>query len=1117
MAQNSGKIQRMTQRGEIEQAIAHLEGQRGALGEAVVKTAVAALREKLSALEATEAPASQRKQITVLFADVSGFTALAEKLDAEDVTALMNALWGQLDAVITAHGGLIDKHMGDAVMALWGAEQAREDDPERAIQAGLAIQQALQGWRPGGAAEGSELPGAAGAGANLALRIGINTGPALLGSIASTQEFTAMGDTVNLAARLQTLAPVGGVLISHDTYRHVRGLFEVQGLPPVEVKGKHELVQVYLVRQARPRAFRLTARGVEGVETRLIGRQQELETLQAAFCRVVEQGQAQCLTLTGEAGVGKSRLIYEFLVWLELQASAQRLTGRANQEMQHLPYGLLRDVLATHCQVQESDALEVVSAKLTQTLGGEAAAFIGQLLGYDFSASPHLRSVRDPQQLRDRALLYLSAYLRELTSRQPVVLLLEDLHWADDSSLEALRQVLPEAGALLTAGAARPALFERWPNWGDALPNYQRLDLQPLSRADSLRLVDEILQKAEAVPEQLRELVVGNAEGNPFYVEELVKMLIEDGVILRGAERWQVQTERLAEVRLPPTLTAVLQARFDGLPAAERAALQRAAVIGRTFWDEAVAFLATPQTQKQTLPQITMTLGALRGREMIFDQEPSTFAGTREFAFKHTLLRQATYESVLKRERRVYHARAAEWLTAYTGGRAAEFTGLIAEHLVLAGQTGQAATYLRRAGEQAAAQFANAEALNYLSRALELTAAPDRAGRYALLCARAQVYDLLGERAAQRRDLEELKLLAATLGKAQQAEAGLRLANYANLTGDYPAAAEAARGVAELLLADPEAAEQAAGPLARAYLERGRALWRQGQYEAARNQLTHALALAHSADSPQLEADCLRGLGNVAWYLREAAEARRYYQQALELCRRTEDRWGEGQTLNDLGNVLWNQGEAAGARQHYEQALQIYAAIGNRRGQGITLSNLGNVALRQGELDEARQHFERALRLCRETGERGGAGRALNNLASVALGAEEHAQARGYYEQALKLFQETGDRQAEGVTLANLGLVCHNLGDHRAAALYSQQAANQAKELGDRALQVDALTYLGQALAALGYLTEASQVYQQAVEAGLGPVPKEPPFPPRPQPYRPGAPSRRPDWRNKRK
>ena len=669
----------------------------------------------------------ERRLVTILFSDVKGSTAMAEELDPEDVMEIMNEVFPVLIEPVYKYEGTLARLMGDAVLALFGAPISHEDDSERAIRAGLEIVAGAQEYAAR-LKEERKIEG-------FDVRVGINTGLVVVGEVGSDLrvEYTAMGDAVNLAARMEQHAPPGGVLITHDTYRHVRGVFDLEPQEPLQVKGKAEPVLTYLVSRARPRAFRTLTRGVEGVETRMIGRDAELKSLQNALLTAIEDGEGQVVTISGEAGVGKSRLLYEFQNWIERlpPPPVRFFEGRSRQDAQGLPYGLLRDLFEFRFQIQEDDKANVARQKLADGLmevfgpiedGEMRAHILGQLLGFDFSDSPHLKGVlNDPEQLRNRGRIYLDEYFKMLCDQGPVMVFLEDIHWADDSSLDALKWLGERLvrQRLLVLCAARPTLYERHPYWGEGLAYHHRMEIVPLSRRESRQLVAEVLKLADRLPLELRDLVVKGAEGNPFYIEELIKMLLEDGVIVKGEEVWHVHPERLSEVEVPPTLTGVLQARLDSLPPEERTILQQASVVGRQFWDQVVAHIqASGEGNPHLLPE---ALNSLRGRELIYRLEESAFADSREYIFKHDILRDVTYESVLKRLRRIYHGLVADWLIAHGAERSNEYSGLIAEHLLQAGRHDQACQYFLQAGEAALETYANNEAEASFRKALELS------------------------------------------------------------------------------------------------------------------------------------------------------------------------------------------------------------------------------------------------------------------------------------------------------------------------------------------------------------------------------------------------------------
>ena len=411
----------MTEQEQLQQAITSLEEQRLILGHAVVDTTVAALQERLSVLDETaqdyfSTKKAQRKQVTILFANVTGIANVAESLPDTNMLDMMNVLWRRLDGAITHQDGMIDKHMGEAVMGLFGVPVVHEDDAERAIRAALQMRAALSDFifeliGEDGRNEQTELAHLRG----LQIRIGINSGPVMLGRVGSSEEFTVIGDAVNVASRLEKSAPPGGILIAHDTYMLVHDRFNVEPLGLVTIRGRSEPIQVYLVLGIKPRLFYASGRGVEGVETRMVGRGAELKQLQDLLPKAVKERVGQILTISGDAGVGKSRLIHEFSNWIRaLPYDVPVFKGRTYQQIRQLPYALIRDMLATYFDIQDNDPALVAEEKLvlgmSQFMGQEnddvrmRANVIGQLIGLDLSMKVQsLGQAGEAPQLRGAA------------------------------------------------------------------------------------------------------------------------------------------------------------------------------------------------------------------------------------------------------------------------------------------------------------------------------------------------------------------------------------------------------------------------------------------------------------------------------------------------------------------------------------------------------------------------------------------------------------------------------------------------------------------------------------------------------------------------------------------
>jgi predicted ATPase/class 3 adenylate cyclase len=956
-----------------------------ALSEAIQRLIPKELAERLLATRGQVS--TERRQVTILFCDVRGSTAIGESLDPEETLEIMNGAFEFLIAPIYRHEGTLARIMGDAILAFFGAPIAHEDDPERAIRAGLDITAEAAEYAEKIKKE-RDLEG-------FGVRVGINTGLVAVGELGADLrvEYTAVGDAINLAARMEQNAPVGGILITHDTYRHVRGVFDVLPQEPLLVKGKSRPVQTYIVERAKPRAFRLETRGVEGIETSTIGREAELHILQNAYFDAVEASETRIAVVTGDAGVGKSRLLYEFMNWAELRPEHYWLfKGRARAETQMMPYAVLRDLFSNRFEILESDSTATALSKFRAGMAGflepDRADLVGHWAGFDFSSSQAVSNLAGSSSFGQLASAYLLSYLRAMAADRPMVVVLEDMHWADDSSLDLIDHIVTQMpkSRLLFLCLARPALFERRPHWGEGREAYVPLTLRPLSTRQSRALVAEILQKAIAIPDELCELVVEGAEGNPFYVEELIKMLIEEGVIVRatvpldaatasnpeleataprvlgevggGEEQWTVELPRLLGLHVPPTLTGVLQARLDSLPREAREVLQRASVVGRVFWDGAVAALGATETKGlapgATLVGVVRLLNLVRERELVFRREHSSFAGTQEYIFKHVILHDVTYETVLLKVRKVYHAQVAQWLAVNAGERVGEYAGLIAEHYERAGQGKLAAQWLARVAEAAQRSGAFREAIAAAERGLALVPEGEKAARADLLRLAGYNHMNLGNYGMGRKKLD----------------AGLALAREA---GDGKTASLALNGLAWLA-------------------------YQQGAFADMQAAANEALALAKAAGDQAAEAMALLRLGIAD---RDPAVKTRFYEESLALSRKIGDKPGIARCLTALGEVARSQGDYARAKHYYVESLAINREIGDRAGMTLSLFSLGEVAAAQKDHAAATAHHQEGLAIAREIGFRWIAAGCLGGLGHTAAATGDLQGARHYLQQAL--------------------------------------------------------------------------------------------------------------------
>ncbi len=1022
--------------------MAALEGQRAALGDLVVDAMQAGLRAKLAALVAAPVePAQTLKQVSILFLDVVGSTTLSQHLDPEAISAVMDGALARGTSVVQAHRGRVLQYAGDNILAAFGVDEAREDDAERAVQCGLALLEL-------GKVLGAEVQAAHGhAGFNV--RVGVHTGGVLLGGGVDA-DGSIRGIAVNIAARMEQTAPAGALRISHDTYAQVRGVFEVDAEEPLAVKGVDAPVQSYLVQRAKPRQFRIGTRGIEGVATKMIGRDAELEVLQAAYRRLFAERKLAAVTVVAEAGIGKSRLLYEFEAWSE--ARPERFfvfRGRATPATGSQAFGLLRDIFAWRFQIADDDSVEAARKKMEDgivplflhddgpDLAEGHAHLLGHLIGIEWKGSRHIKGIlEDPKQIRNRAFHAAAQLFRRVSASEdlPVILQLEDLHWADGETLDFLNY-LAEVNRdvpLLVLAFTRPTLFERRTDWSSTEGIHQRIDLQPLDKTGSRMLANELLKKLPEIPAALRELLTGSAEGNPFYMEELVKMLIDQGAIRTG-ESWSVNAERLLVTKVPATLTGVLQARLDGLPAPEKRALQQASVVGAVFWDQALA--AVDAQAAEQLP-------ALVQRELTLPRADAQLEGLREYAFRHQVLHQVTYDTVLKRHKREGHARVAQWLAGLTEQgslRAGDFLGLAAEHYELAGDEAQAAEFHARAAEQAGQRLAHERVRAHVGRALvllgdassalSLATSPAQAElRWRLLSVRQRTLGLQARRDEQALDLDALDQLAAVLDDdRRRAEAARRRSFRAMRIADWAEQERAARhGLACATRAgDDELRLQALRLLALAHMN-------QGDIEAGRALALQGLAEARSRGLRAAEANLLNVLGAAANRQDDLVGEQDLNRQCLLINRETGNRVDEAVSLSNLGGGWLSLGDLAQARRDLDAALPLARANGDRVVEGAALGNLSTLALCQGDETRALALARQALEIAVAAQARDREMQARLALADAELALGRLAEARQAYTQAQAVAQEIDDPMQHDAS-AGLARVALAEGDTAAA------------------------------------------------------------------------------------
>ncbi len=1059
---------------------------------------------KLEFARARNSMMGERRIITMLFCDVKGSTAAAEKVDPEIWTDIMNGVFEHMIRPIYKYEGLVPRLMGDAILAFFGAPITHEDDPQRAVLAALEIQEGIKAY----AAEVRLKRGL-----EFGLRVGINTGLVVVGEIGSDlrMEYTAIGDAINLAARMEQTAAVGTIQISEETYKLVAPFFEVEPLGEVEVKGKSAPIKTYRVLGVKSTPGHL--RGLEGLSSPLVGRDAQLSLLKDRL-KDLEGGIGSVIAVMGEAGLGKSTLIAE-LKKSDEESLHSWLRGDSLSYTRSISYYPWRQIIRQSIDAQEDDSPAEVRHKLGYvcdccTLPGGDIPFLEAMLAVESEESLKVVMGFQGDALTQRMIDATRGFLCGLAVESPLVIVFDDLHWADEASLNLLLNVvdLTATQSMLFICMARPD--QAAPSWnsiqkmGEKLGDgFHSMNLAPLQVNQTETLLNHLLGE-KGVPRSIRDLIINKAEGNPFFVEEIIRSLIETKQIVRENSHWRAVSDS-AEIKLPNTLRGVLSARIDRLPEVSKHVLQNAAVVGRLFDLRVLKRLTSLNGEFDAQIQYLMDMSLIESMQ-------------NEYSFRHVLIQEAAYESILFKTRAALHRKIGEIMEELHRDRLEEFAPLLAHHFYAA-QDVRSLRYDILAGEKAARLYANAEAATHFSRALEvarrnrselsqitylfseLGRVLELAGRYEqalenynawqefgrergdrsiemhALMAKAPMYSIFtplhNSSLSEQLLVQALEISQEIGDRAAQARLSWNLMlNY--LFSKHPDQALQHGQVALRLARESDDREQLAyvlNDLCRLYTCRG-------EFDQAYAVIQEARELWRSLNNEVMLADSFGSQAEASFNAGEFDRSLQHSQQALEITEKIENLWGQSYDRMLMAFVHLERGELGRGIQLAEQSVQladraglIASAIGLR-------SELAWVYSYCGELEKGLEILDKAFQVAETKQPAWKAFPQAAKIRMVLLQGDVQSAQQAAGDKLLEPISIPYARYTIFLSLANIELAVSR-GDHSLALALAEDLLTEVFPL-TRVDVPDVLRWKAKALHGLGRSDEALQILREA-------------------------------------
>ena len=898
---------------------------------------------KLDTARAGGGMQGERRIVTMLFCDVTGSTAAAHSLDPEDWAEIMNGAFEHLIAPVYRYEGTLARLMGDAILAFFGAPIGHEDDPERAVLAGLDILASIGPYR----AQVKERWGF-----DFDVRVGINTGLVVVGEVGSDLrlEYSALGDAVNMASRMESTATPGTIQITEATHKLIAPLFDFDDLGGVEVKGHDEPVHAFRVLGAK--AERGSQRGIEGLGSPLVGREAELAQLQGAVAELL-RGRGQIVSVMGEAGLGKSRLVAELRRdVLEREPSILWLEGRSLSYDASTPYAPMIDLLSSYLEIgagsPNGGGYAALRERIERVMGErvrEVAPFIASMLGVPVDA-PDADSVAylQPPQLREGVFTAVCALLERLAADRPTVVALEDLHWADPASLELFERLLPlpDRSALMVLALFRPQRQD--PSWHfhevaerDYEHLYTSVRLEPLDEAGSRELIENLL-RIEGLSENVRSLILAKAEGNPFFVEEVIRSLLDSGVVVPEGDHWR-STRDLDDIAVPDTLSAVITTRLDRLGEESKQLIGAASVIGREFGVENLKAITTAKADVEPL------LADLQRRGLVRE---SARIPERRYRFKHTLTQDTAYGSLLLAKRRELHLRVGDLLERQDPSQVND----ISRHLLEAREDARALPYLVDAADRAAGAYATPQAIAQYTRAVEIANAVDD------IAIAQRAYEGLGGALTLANRVDEaldtygkMGEFGAAHGRNEIQVSALNKSAFLKglLQGDFEEADRLLQRAEELAKPLGECPSMAETHMVYCY---ARTL--EGDFDEAFDRLSQAEEISRHQDLVDGRLFSMTHLANTLNHMTRYEEAKEMAGQALDLAREAGNRVYEAELLGTTLSVYYiSTGDLRSAQSHAEQGLAIAKEIGSAQNTAGGSMMLATISRLQGDYERS--------------------------------------------------------------------------------------------------------------------------------------------------------------------